>query len=160
MKILEALAKLCAILAGVLMTIITLLTCASIVGREFVGKTVPGDFELVGLATGAAIAFFMPLCQMHRGNIIVDFFTVKVPHKVNAVLDRLGALLLGLCFALLAWRCGLGGLNSMQTNSSTMLLGFPESVVYFCMVPGFALTAIIALAQSVFGFGTMTGEHP
>ena len=159
MRLLESLAKLCAILAGVLMTIITLLTCASIIGREFLGKTVPGDFELVGLATGAAVAFFMPLCQFHRGNIIVDFCTAKVPARINGVRDRLGALLLALCFVLLAWRCALGGLNSMQTNSSTMLLGFPESVVYFGMVPGFALTAVIALAQTAFGFGKETGAH-
>lgn len=159
MKILESLARLCAIVAGALMTLITLLTCASIVGRELVGQTVPGDFELVGLATGAAVAFFMPLCQMYRGNIVIDFFTARAPRKVNVALDRLGALLLGLCFALIAWRCGVGGLNALQTNSSTMLLGFPESVVYFSMVPGFALTAIIALAQSAFGFGAMAGEQ-
>ena len=160
MKLLESLAKLCAILAGVLMTLITLLTCASIVGREFVGKTIPGDFEFVGLATGAAVAFFMPMCQLQRGNIVVDFFTSKMPRKVNAVLDRLAALVLALCFILLAWRCGLGGLNSMQTNSSTMLLGFPESVIYFSMVPGFALTAFIGLAQCALGFGPIAGEHP
>lgn len=159
MKILEKLAKLCAILAGVLMTLITLLSCASIIGREVAGKTVPGDFELVGLATGAAVAFFMPLCQLQRGNIIVDFFTAKVPERINGVLDRLGALLLGLCFALLTWRCALGGLNSLQTNSSTMLLGFPESVVYFAMIPGFALTAVIAGVQSAIGFGHATGGH-
>lgn len=159
MKFLELLAKICAILAGLLMTIVTLLTCASIVGRELVGKTVPGDFELVGLATGAAVAFFMPICQFYRGNIIIDFFTVKVPKKINAGLDRVGTLLLGLCFMLLAWRCGLGGLNSMETHSSTMLLGFPESVVYFAMVPGFALTGVIALVQTAFGFGDVKGGH-
>ncbi len=159
MKLLENLAKFCAIMAGVLMTIVTLLTCASILGRELVSKTVPGDFELVGLATGAAVAFFMPICQFQRGNIIIDFFTSGVPKKINAGLDRLGALLLALCFALLAWRCALGGLNSMNTNSSTMLLGFPESVVYFAMVPAYALTAVIALAQSFIGFGNVQGSH-
>jgi TRAP-type C4-dicarboxylate transport system permease small subunit len=152
LKILENLSKLSAILAGLLMTAITLLTCVSIIGRETLGKTVPGDFELVGLATGAAVGLFMPLCQLQRGNIIVDFFTARVPHRVNAQLDRLGALLLGLCFVLLAWRAGLGGLNSWQTNSSTMLLGVPEWYAYVTMVPGFLLTAVIALHQAVFGF--------
>jgi len=152
LKILENLSKLSAILAGLLMTAITLLTCVSIIGRETLGKTVPGDFELVGLATGAAVGLFMPLCQLQRGNIIVDFFTARVPHRVNAQLDRLGALLLGLCFVLLAWRAGLGGLNSWQTSSSTMLLGVPEWYAYVTMVPGFLLTAVVALHQAVFGF--------
>ena len=77
MKILTILANLCAILAGVLMTVITLLTCVSLIGRNTTGWTIVGDFELTGVAAGAAIALFMPLCQLKRGHIIVDFFTAK-----------------------------------------------------------------------------------
>lgn len=159
MKLLEWLAKLCAIAAGALMTAITLLTCVSIIGRETLGKTVPGDFELVGLATGAAVGLFMPLCQLRRANIIVDFFSARFPKPLNAKLDRLGALLLGLSFALLAWRAGLGGLNSWQTQSSTMLLGVPEWIAYVTMAPGFALTSVIALYQALCGFGNVRGGH-
>ncbi len=151
---LEKLAKLSAILSGVLMSLITVMTCASIVGREFLGKTVPGDFELVGLATGAAVGLFMPLCQLRNGNIIVDFFTARAPQHVNAGLDRLGALTVGLAFAFLAWRSGLGGLNAWNTNSGTMLLGVPEWIAYATMVPAFALTAVIGLSQFINGFGS------
>lgn len=158
LKILETLSKLSAVVAGILMTLITVLTCVSIIGRETVGKTVPGDFELVGLATGAAIGLFMPLCQLQRGNIIVDFFTARVPTRINAKLDRLAAFFLGASFLLLAWRASLGGLNSWQTNSSTMLLGVPEWYAYATMVPGFFLTAIVALHQTVFGFSTEAGH--
>lgn len=157
-KILEFLSKLSAIAAGILMTLITLLTCASIIGRETVGKTVPGDFELVGLATGAAVGLFMPLCQLQRSNIIVDFFTARVPTRINNKLDRLGAFFLAASFLLLSWRAGLGGLNSWQTNSSTMLLGVPEWYAYVTMVPGFVLTAIVALHQAAFGFDTDTSH--
>ena len=160
MKVLTILAKFCAIVAGLLMTFITVLTCASILGRELLAKTVPGDFELVGLATGAAIALFMPYCQLERGNIIVDFFTVKVPPHINAQLDRLGALILALCFALLAWRTSLGGLNSWQTNSGSMLMGFPEWTIYAAMVPPFVLTAVVAVHQAIFGFDPRLQAHP
>ena len=153
------LGKLFAIAAGLLMTLITLLTCASILGREVLGQTVPGDFELVGLATGSAIALFMPYCQLERGNIIVDFFTIRLSSRVHAVLDRLGALVLALCFALLAWRTALGGINSWATHSGSMLLGFPEYLIYLSMVPPFALTAVIAIHQALFGFGTASGKH-
>ena len=77
MRVLEKLAKLCAILAGVLLTVITLMTCVSLIGRNTVGVTLVGDFELTGVAAGAAIALFLPWCQVRRGNIIVDFFTAK-----------------------------------------------------------------------------------
>jgi len=157
-KVLEALAKLCAIAAGLLLTAITLMTCASLIGRNTTGVTLVGDFELTGVASGAAIALFMPWCQVRRGNIIVDFFTARMAPGTNAALDRFGALLLAAVFALLAWRTSLGGLNSFQTNSETTILGFPEWITYACMVPPFVLAALIALHQAVFGFAADAPE--
>ncbi len=151
MRILESLAKASAILAGLLMTVITLMTCVSLIGRNTTGTTLAGDFELTGVAAGAAIALFMPWCQLRRGNIIVDFFTAKASERTNAALDRFGALLLGLVFALLAWRTTMGGLNAWSSQSGTMMLGFPEWVVYAAMVPPFVLTTCIALVQAATG---------
>lgn len=151
MKILTILANLCAILAGVLMTVITLLTCVSLIGRNTTGWTIVGDFELTGVAAGAAIALFMPLCQLRRGHIIVDFFTAKNSDATNASLDRLGALAVSATFALIAWRTVLGGLNAYASFSGTMMIGFPEWIVYAVMVPPFVLCSVIALAQAVSG---------
>lgn len=159
MKILEYLAKLCAIVAGVLLTGITLMTCASLIGRNTTGDSIVGAFELTGVAAGAAIALFMPLCQLRRGNIIVDFFTARMSGAVNDTLDRFGTLLLVLIFALLAWRTTLGGLNVYFAHSETQIMGFPEWIVYAAMVPPFILTSLIALHQTLFGFGaTEAGE--
>ncbi|MBI5274832.1 MAG: TRAP transporter small permease [Burkholderiales bacterium] len=158
MRVLEKLAKGCAILAGVLLTAVTLMTCASLIGRNTIGVTLVGDFELTGVAAGAAIALFMPWCQMRRGNIIVDFFTAKAGDNTNAWLDRFGALLLGLAMALLAWRTTLGGLNAWNTKSGTMMLGFPEWIAYLLMVPPLALTAVIGLVQAARGFGAEVHE--
>jgi TRAP-type C4-dicarboxylate transport system permease small subunit len=154
LKLLENLAKLCAILAGVLLTGITLMTCASLIGRNTTGDSIVGAFELTGVAAGAAIALFMPLCQLRRGNIIVDFFTANMSDRVNDRLDRFGALLLVVIFVLLAWRTTLGGLNVYSAHSETQIMGFPEWVVYAAMVPPFVLTGLIALRQALFGFET------
>ena len=156
---LDRLARACALLAGALIAFMVVLTCGSIIGRETVGRTITGDFELVGLATGAAVGLFMPLCQLHRGNIVVDFFTARAPQRVNRGLDRFGALLLAVCCGLLAWRAGLGGLSSWRSGSTTMLLAVPEWWAYAPMVPGFGLTAVIGLKQALFGFGAQPDHH-
>ena len=148
---LESLAKICAIAAGLLLTVITLLTCSSLLGRNTIGFTLPGDFELTGVVAGAAVALFMPYCQLNRGNIIVDFFTASQSLARQTALDRFGALLLALVFGLIAWRTTLGGLNSFSTNSETQILGFPEWLAYAAMVPPFILTSVIGLHQAVFG---------
>ncbi len=149
MRILSALAHLCAILAGLLLTCITLMTCVSLIGRNTTGWTINGDFELTGVATGAAIALFMPLCQLKKGHIIVDFFTARASEATNRQLDRLGALCVSAVFALLAWRTVLGGINAYDTFSGTMMLGFPEWVVYAAMVPPFVVCSLIALLQAL-----------
>jgi hypothetical protein len=57
-------------------------------------------------------------------------------------------LLLAAMLLLLAWRTGLGGLNAWNNHSSSMLLGFPDWVVYWGMVLPLLLTALIALWQA------------
>ena len=153
MKILENLAKTCAVLAGVLLTGITLMTCVSLIGRNTTGWTIVGDFELSGSAAGAAIALFMPWCPGRRANIIVDFFTAKASEATNRRLDRLGAFVLAVCMGLLAWRSGIGGMSAWNSGAGSMMLGFPEWIVYVMMVPPLALTAVIGLVQALRGFG-------
>ena len=145
----ERLARVCAVVAGLLLTAITLMTCMSVAGREVMGTPVTGDFELSGVAVGAAIALFMPLCQVRRGHIIVDFFTISCSLKTINGLERVGALSLGICFAILAWRTGVGGLNAFSSGAGTMILGFPEWITYAFMVPAFGLSAVIGFIQCV-----------
>ena len=127
------------------------MTCYSLIGRNTTGQTIVGDFELTGVATGAAIALFMPLCQFKKANIIVDFFTAKATEATITQLDRLGALFMAAAFALLTWRTYLGGMNAWVSQSGSMMLGFPEWIVYAAMTPPLALSAAIALTQALMG---------
>ena len=160
MKLLDSLARLCAIAAGVLLTVITLMTCVSLIGRNTTGWTIVGDFELSGAAAGAAIALFLPWCQLRRGNIIVDFFTAKASRRTNAMLDRLGALLFALALGLMSWRTGVGGLNAWRSQSGTMMIGFPEWVIYSAMLPPLVLCTVIGLVQALHGFGDDEAARP
>ena len=89
---------------------------------------------------------------MRRGHIIVDFFTAKASSVAKSGMDRLGALLVGLMMGLLAWRTTIGAINSYQSQTTTMMLGFPEWVAYAGMVPPLVLAALIGLAQAA-GWG-------
>ena len=134
------------------------MTCYSLIGRNTTGQTIVGDFELTGVATGAAIALFMPLCQFKKANIVVDFFTAKASAATIAQLDRLGALFMAAAFALLTWRTCLGGMNAWTSQSGSMMLGFPEWIVYAAMTPPLALSAVIALTQALWGENPTNSE--
>jgi TRAP-type C4-dicarboxylate transport system permease small subunit len=152
LRALDILSRFFALAAGVLLTGVTLMTCASLVGRNTTGWTIIGDFELTGAAAGAAIGMFLPLAQLQRGNIVVDFFTTRASPATKAVMDRMGAALLGAMMVLLTWRSALGGWSAWQTQSETMMLGLPEWWVYVGLVPPLALTAVIAFVQAARGF--------
>jgi TRAP-type C4-dicarboxylate transport system permease small subunit len=143
------LARASAVLGGVLLALIALLTCASVVGRNWLGASLMGDFELTGVLCAVAVAHFLPWCQLSRGNIIVDFFTAHAPERTNLALDRLGALLLALVMGLLTWRTGVGGLQAWNNHASSMLLGFPDWLVAFGMLPALLLTSLVALGQAL-----------
>jgi uncharacterized membrane protein YhdT len=52
----------------------------------------------------------------------------------------------------------IGGINAYDAGSQTMLMGFPEWIVYAAMVPPFIVTAIIALSQAALGFESLLKE--
>jgi TRAP-type C4-dicarboxylate transport system permease small subunit len=148
-NLLEPIARLCSILGGLLMTSLMLMTCYSLIGRNFFDSALIGDFELTGVGAGAAIALFMPLCQLKRENIIVDFFTAKCSESFNHGLDRMGDGLMTLIFGLLSWRCGAAAINAKETMGASMLLGFPDWIVFTSMCIPFGITALIALMQAL-----------
>lgn len=148
MRALDLSARLCALFAGLVMMAVAIVTCGSIFSRQFLGAALLGDFELVQVGMAFSVAAFMPLCQLKRGNIIVDFFTMRASRRTRDLLDRLGCLMLAAMCGLLAWRTLLGGISAKESGSVTMLLQFPEWTAFIAMVPPLALTAIIALVQA------------
>ncbi len=155
---LERLAQGCSIIGGLILTALTLMTCYSVVGRNFLGSALIGDFELTAIACGIAMAFFMPLCQFRRGNIIVDFFTANRSARFNHRLDRFGDLLMMVIFVLLAWRTARAAIVAEENMGASMLLGFPDWIVLAGMSIPFALTAVIACAQVFTRFDSRAPE--
>ena len=134
-----------AVLGGLVLVAMTLMSVASIAGRSLLGKPVPGDFELIQIGCAICVAAFLPWCQMQGGNIIVDFFTMRAGARMQARMDAFGALLLAAVMLLVAWRTGVGALAVKASGETSMIMGFPSWIGYAFMVPGFALTAVVGL---------------
>jgi TRAP-type C4-dicarboxylate transport system permease small subunit len=144
-RLIELLAKAFAFAGGAVMVAMLCMSAASISSRALLGRPIQGDFELVQLACAAGIAAFLPWCQLQRGNIIVDFFTTRLPPRAQAVLDALGALLLALVMALVCWRAALGAQSVYLSGERAMISRVPQWIGYAAVVPSLALTALVAL---------------
>jgi TRAP-type C4-dicarboxylate transport system permease small subunit len=122
-----------------------LMSVYSIIGRSLLGKPVLGDYEMVQMMSAIAVTMALPFCQMVGGHIIVDFFTVKFPRRVNVALDIVAALLLATCAFAIAWRVAGATLEFQRNHDATMLLNLPTWWGYAPMGPSFLLLGCAAL---------------
>ena len=143
-RALGAACKLLALLGGAILSALVLMSVASIGGR-MIGRPIQGDFELVQFGCAVAIAFFLPYCQFSQGNIIVDFFTLRASPRTQNGLDALGAVLLAVVMALVAWRTGAAAVEMKAAGETSMIMSVPLWYAYALMTPAFALTALAGL---------------
>lgn len=80
---LSGLCRWLAMLGGLVLMTMMLMTVASVTRRGLLGAPIPGDYEMVELASAIVISCFLPWCQISGGNVLVDFFTTKAPLRVN-----------------------------------------------------------------------------
>lgn len=158
-KVFDWLAKGCAIVAGVVVVVITLLTTWSIVGRWLFSSPVMGDTEVIEFAMAVVVAGCLPICQWRGDNIIVDFFTTRASARTRARLDRLGALLVAVMMGLIGWRTVVAIFDQKASGSVTMLLQWPEWIAYALMAPPLIVTAAMGLYTGLTGRnGAVAGD--
>lgn len=141
------LARALAILGGVVLVAITVLTVVSIVGRALIPiglRPIPGDFELVEVGTGFAIFCFLPWCQLMRGHATVDVFTSFLPDSANRVIDLVSELLMTTIIVLIAWRLWYGMWDKVRYGETTFILQFPVWWGYAAAMFGAAIGVIVS----------------
>jgi TRAP-type C4-dicarboxylate transport system permease small subunit len=141
-----------ALIGGVLLVALATMVVVSVTLRsDLVGSAgVPGDFELVQMATAVAAFCFLPYCQLRRGNIFVDTFTLKLPRRWQRGIDALWDVVYAFAMALIAWRLGVGAGAAFASGENTMVLQLPSYLpIGLCaaLAALVSLTAIITAAR-------------
>ncbi|MFC5504956.1 MULTISPECIES: TRAP transporter small permease [Hyphomicrobiales] len=137
-----------ALLGGVLLITLSVTVVISVTLRsDFVGGAgVPGDFELVQMATALAAFCFLPWCQLRRGNIFVDTFTLKLPERWQRRIDAGWDMVYALVMALIAWRLAVGARAAFGTGETSMVLLVPSYLpIGFCA----ALALLVSVSAMV-----------
>jgi TRAP-type C4-dicarboxylate transport system permease small subunit len=154
-----------AVLGGAVLTLLILLTCASIVGRLLNGVfhsafmqgvapgfsewmlglgigPITGDFELVEAGVAFAIFAFLPLCQITAGHASVDILANHFPRGTNRFLRMITEVIFALVLVLIAWRLCEGMLSKRSNGETSFLLQFP---VWWAYAASFAASFVAAL---------------
>lgn len=143
----EKLTRWLAILGGLVLTALVLLTVTSITGRALISVglgPVPGDFELVEISTAFAVFSFLPWCQYRRGHVTVDIFISWMSDRKQAFLSLVGNLLLTIVSALIFWRLYLGTVDKQSYNETTFILQFPLWWGYAASLLGAGIFVVVS----------------
>jgi TRAP-type C4-dicarboxylate transport system permease small subunit len=137
-----------ALVGSFIALLVAAMSVYSIIGRAFLSKPLFGDVEITQLGIAASISLCLPWCQLHRGNILVDFFTQTTSRRTRQILDSAGALLLAAMCVLLAWRTTMGAIAVREVSETSMILGLPMWWAYVSLAPGLLLSALVAVWQA------------
>ena len=135
-------ARVLALLGGFLLVGLAALVTTSVLMRWVGGQGVNGDFELVQTGLALAVFAFLPLCQAHRGNVMVDTFTLRLPATFQAGLDALWDLVYAVFAAFIAWRLAIGASEALSSHTTSMVLGLP---IHYAISACAAMAAFLAL---------------
>ncbi|VAW19505.1 hypothetical protein MNBD_ALPHA12-399 [hydrothermal vent metagenome] len=144
----ETFALYVALLGGVVLIGIAVLTLISVAGRALIGfglAPLRGQFELVQAGTAFVVTAFMPWAQLKRAHASVAVFTDFLPARANAAIDFIGDALLFALAVLLAWRQFYGVLDKLAYGETSFLLRFPLWWAYGASMIGLLAWIVVGL---------------
>ena len=151
----EWLARATAMIGGVALLALILITVLSVSGRALIAfglGPVPGDFELVESGTAFAIFAFLPWCQFTRGHARVDILASRFGDFINNIIDVVTDLALLCVWAFLIYRLVHGAIDKSSYGETTFILQFPiwwsYAACLLACIP-IAIIAVFCLARSV-----------
>lgn len=166
------LARALAILGGLVLSALVVMTCLSIVGREINAlmagdwmqgaapglanwilglgiAQVKGDAELVEMGMAFTIFCFLPLCQITASHAAVDIFTAQLSGRVNRVLRMLAEVGFAAVLILIAWKLGKGTMAKFSNGETTWLLQIPFWWSYALSLVAAIVAAVVAVYMAV-----------
>lgn len=166
------LARASAIVGGLVLCAITLMSVVSIAGRALAGVglgPVPGDFELVEVGTGVAVFLFLPWTYLRGGHATVDLLYQHLPAAVQRLIRVISDVLMLVLWVVLTWRLWDGLLEKREYLETTFILQMPVWWAYAACVVGAVIGCLAYLTQVAITLGVarypagwpapMTGAH-
>ncbi|GAB5448450.1 TRAP transporter small permease [Gymnodinialimonas sp.] len=167
-RALTFLARLMAILGGVMLSAVILLTVFGIVmrlldrlfhwmveadvmarlGQSLIDAGVGpilGTFELIEAGIGFVIFAFLPICQITGGHATVDIFTSAMSERTNRVLRGITEVVFAAVLVLIAVQLYGGLLTKFNSGQTTLELQFPVWYSYAIGLAGAALAAVVSI---------------
>jgi len=134
-----------ALLGGLIIAGLVLLTAASAISNLIWDKPIPGDYELTKHFIAIAIFTFLPYCQLTGANVTVDIFTEGMSARARSAMVAFASLF-AIAFSLLLLRqMSLGFEDYLRYPETTATLGLPLWTAF----PPILFSLVLLLAAAV-----------
>lgn len=150
------LAKWSALVGGLVLVALTLMSVASITGRALIGLglgPVPGDFELVEIGTGVAVFLFLPWTYLRGGHATVDLFYDRMPAVVRKAVSVACDLLMLVLWVVLTWKLWDGMVEKREYLETSFILQMPVWWGYAASLVGALIGCLAYLTKTLINLG-------
>ncbi|RED18254.1 TRAP transporter small permease [Pontivivens insulae] len=161
-----------AVIGGLVLGALVLLTVISVAGRLLNGAlhgafwqgTAPelanallsfgigpinGDVELTEVGIAFAIVSFLPLCHIAGAHATVDVFASRFPPFVANILARITAMIFAATMVLITVQFFQGTFSKARSGQTTFLIEFPIWWAYAACLPGLCLATAVSVYLAV-----------
>ena len=162
------LARVAAIIGGLVLIWLVVLTTLSIIGRTLnkmmhsdlaetilgslaqrvidlgVGE-INGNYELLEAGVAFAIFSFFPICQLYNNHATVDVFTSALPPKALLVLRAFWEVVLSVTIIFITWRLYEGMQRYISNGETTLFLQMP---VWWSYTASFAAATVACIVAA------------
>lgn len=145
----DRVARALALVAGLVLTAIAILTVVSIAMRAGLNRPLRGDIEIIELLAAVAVFGFFPYCQARNANLRVRLFSDQLGARAQTILRVLELGTYSLVMGVVAWRMVLGGLDVRETGEVSMMIELPRWWGYAFGSLFVSFAAFVGLAQTI-----------
>ncbi len=143
-----------ALIGGLILAALMLMTAASAASNLVFNKPFQGDYELMKHFVAVAVFCFLPYCQLTGANVTVDIFTENVSERAKSAMLAFSSLFAIVFAAVMLRQMSLGWASYMEYPETTASLHIPLWTAFPPALFSLALlliAAVITLVQGVRG---------
>ncbi|WP_299963186.1 TRAP transporter small permease [uncultured Roseobacter sp.] len=139
------LARATAVIGGLVLLALVLLTTVSTLGRELGPGEINGNYEILEAGVAFAIFSFFPVCQLYGAHATVDIFTSALPPRFNRAIVAFWEVVLTAALILISWRLYEGMQRYIGNGETTFFLQFPVWWSYAASFAASVVTCVVGL---------------
>ena len=148
LRLVDRLVRLVALLGGVVLLGLMLLTVADVSLRYLFNSPIFGAQDVARLALLVVVACSFAYGGRAGAHVAVDLIGFVAPKGLLRWTDLLVRCGAGVMLAIVAWRSYLNGLGAAEYGEASSLLAIPFLPFYFIIAVGLALYVVVLLVEA------------